>query len=240
MDHYLLPLVSRENIAEGTMTFSFDLGSGEYSFRAGQHAELTLLDPPHTDAKGNLRVFSFTHSPKNTRSLFFATRMRDSAFKKSLAELLLGTKVKVSRAMGNMTLHKDDAKPAVFLAGGIGITPMRSIIEWAFEESSRHQLFLFHANRTIRSMPFFNDFEQWARSHERFTFIPTLSDEGDQEWHYERGRVDHAMIAKYVEDMSSAIYYLAGPPPMVATMWQLLVDAGISEDVIKSEEFGGY
>src|SRR5712692_5835931 len=125
MPKYLLTLKERQEVARDTMAFVFDtLGSG-YAFKAGQNADFILVDPPETDGQGNARTFSFASSPNNNGGFTIAMRMRKSAFKKSLKLIPLNTRLEVSRAMGSFTLHKDPSKPAVFLAGGIGVTPAR-------------------------------------------------------------------------------------------------------------------
>ena len=86
-------LIRREEVAEGTMAFHFEKPSG-FSFRAGQFADVTLTDPPETDAKGNTRTFSIA-SPPFANELVFTTRMRNTAFKRSLKEMTLTAKVKI-------------------------------------------------------------------------------------------------------------------------------------------------
>src|SRR5215472_1967123 len=123
----------REQVAEGTMAFHFDKPNG-FEFRAGQAIDVTLLDPPETDAEGDIRTFSIASPPFEER-LMIATRMRDTAFKRALKSLPLGTAVKIDGPSGSLTLHKNSSKPAIFLAGGIGITPFLSILRQATHES---------------------------------------------------------------------------------------------------------
>jgi len=111
-------LLERVEVAEGTMAFHFEKPS-QFDFLAGQSADVTLFNPPETDSEGNTRTFSLASSPFENH-LMFATRMRDTAFKRSLKKVPLGTDVKIDSPMGSLTLHKNSVKPAVFLAGGIG------------------------------------------------------------------------------------------------------------------------
>jgi hypothetical protein len=104
-------LVGGEEVAEGTMVFYFEKPS-EFTFKAGQFADVTLIDPPETDAEGNTRTFSIA-SPPFENELVFTTRMRDTAFKRSLKKVPLATEVKIGSAAGSFTLHKNRAKPAV-------------------------------------------------------------------------------------------------------------------------------
>jgi len=126
---YQSQLLNRVEVAEGTMAFHFEKPPG-FDFKPGQSVDLTLLNPPETDSEGNVRTFSIASAPFEDQ-LRFATRMRDTAFKRSLKNVPLGTVVKMDSAMGSFTLHKNSAKPAVFLAGGIGITPFSSIVRQA-------------------------------------------------------------------------------------------------------------
>ncbi len=240
MADHLFALKDRREIAPGTMAFWFDTAGSGYRFRAGQNADFTLIDPPETDAEGNVRTFSFASSPHEADAFMVATRMRKTAFKNCLRSVPLGTKVKVSDPMGSFTLHKDASKPAVFLAGGIGITPSRSMIEWATREKLPHKLFLFYSNQADRGTPFLSDFETWAKENANFKFIPTLTGEKQPSWRYEVGVINKEMLNKHLPNIPSCIYYLAGPPGMVAAMRQLTEQLGVSEDNVKTEDFAGY
>jgi hypothetical protein len=134
-----------EQVAEGTMAFHFAKPSG-FQFRAGQAMDITLVDPPETDAEGNTRGFSIVSAPGES-DLTIATRMRDTAFKRSLFLLKAGTAVQIDGPFGSLTLHKNTEKPAVFLAGGIGITPFISILRDAASKQLPHRLFLFSQGR---------------------------------------------------------------------------------------------
>jgi len=119
-------LLSRAEVADGTMSFSFAKPE-HFEFRAGQAIDVTLLDPPETDAEGNTRAFSIASAPFENE-LMIATRMRDTAFKRVLRKASFGTNMKIEGPSGSFVLHRNAIKPAVFLAGGIGITPFRSMI----------------------------------------------------------------------------------------------------------------
>jgi ferredoxin-NADP reductase len=143
-------LLSRKEIAEGTMAFHFSKPQG-FVVKAGQSVDLTLIEPPETDAEGNTRAFSLTSSPQEPE-LIIATRMRDTAFKRVLKSMHLGNRVKMDGPMGSFTLHKNASKPAVFLTGGIGITPFFSMAKSAAAEKLPHEIYLFYSNR-VRRMP---------------------------------------------------------------------------------------
>src|SRR2546423_11400675 len=139
---YRPKLLNRVAVAEETVAFYLQKPTG-FDFQPGQSADLTLLNPPETDSEGNTRTFSIA-SPRFESELMFTTRMRDTAFKRSLKKVSLGTALKMDTATGSFTLHKNSAKPAVFLAGGIGITPFFSILRQADHDQIPHRLYLFY------------------------------------------------------------------------------------------------
>lgn len=129
---YETKLLNRVEVAEGTVAFHFEKPQG-FEFRPGQSSDLTLVNPPEADSEGNVRTFSIASAPFED-GLTFATRMRETAFKRSLKAMPIGTTVRVEPATGSFTLHKTSSKPAVLLAGGIGITPFFSIVKQADHE----------------------------------------------------------------------------------------------------------
>jgi ferredoxin-NADP reductase len=240
MSERLLVLKDRQEVAKDTMAFRFDTVGAGYTFRPGQNADFTLLNPPEIDGEGNVRTLSFATSPNDQKSFMVAMRMRNTAFKKSLQAIPIGSRVKVSAPMGSFTLHKDSSRPAVFLAGGIGITPMLSMIGWAIEEKLPHKIYLFYSNRTPQEAPFTDRLEEWARQNPNFKLIATVTRSNGFSGVFERGRINEEKLTQWVPELQTPIYYVAGPPGMVAAMRLLLDSLGVSEDNIKTEEFAGY
>src|SRR6202790_3103220 len=122
---FICKLKDREEVAEETIAFRFEKPSG-WTFKAGQYLDMTLLDPPETDSEGNVRSFSIASGP-HEETLLVATRMRDTAFKRVLRTMPLGTAVKIDGPSGDLTLQDNSTRAAVFLAGGIGFTPFERI-----------------------------------------------------------------------------------------------------------------
>lgn len=230
-------LLGRELVARETMAFRFEKPEG-FQHRAGQFGDITLIDPPETDAEGNTRGFSLVTAPYED-DLVMATRLRDTAFKRVLRDVPIGTEVTLDAPYGDFTLHKTESTPAVFLIGGIGVTPVRSMIAQASHDKTSHQLLLIHANNGAEDAPFSADFERLAAENPNFRYVPTLLTP-PQDWSGETGRVDEAMLRRYVEDVAAPIYYLSGPAGMVQAMRSMLVEAGANEDNIRTEEFAGY
>ena len=232
-----ISLLNRKDIAAGTMTFIFEKPAG-FTFKPGQNGDFTLVNPPETDAEGNTRTFSIVAAPYEDH-LQIATRMRDTAFKRVLKTMPIGAKIQFNGPMGSMTLQNDTSRPAVFLAGGIGITPFMSMIRNAAHEKLPHKIFLFYSNRTPQDAPFLDELADLQKQNPNFKSIPTMPD-ATPGWTGETGYITSDMLEKYLSDLSSPIYYLAGPPAMTAAMHKMLNDAGVNDDYIRSEEFAGY
>jgi ferredoxin-NADP reductase len=237
---YQAKLLSRVEVAEGTMAFHFEKPS-QFDFKPGQSADVTLSNPPETDSEGNTRTFSIASSPFENQ-LMFATRLRDTAFKRSLKKVPLGTDVKIDSPMGSFTLHKNSAKSAVFLAGGIGITPFLSIVRQAGHDRLPHMLYLFYSNRRPEDAAFLEALQMLEKSNPNFQLICTMTElpQSQKGWKGETGLIDKEMLSRYLSTLQGPIYYSAGPPAMVTGMRKMLVGAGVDEDDIRTEEFGGY
>ena len=237
---YASKLLNRADVAEGTMAFQFEKPPG-FDFKAGQSVDVTLLNPPETDSEGNVRTFSIASAPFEDQ-LRFATRMRDTAFKRTLKTMPLGTVVKMDSAMGSFTLHKNSAKVAVFLAGGIGITPFSSIVRQADHDHAPHKLYLFYSNRRPKDAPFTGILQNLEKTNPNFRFIATMTEmpRSNKTWNGETGRINKEMLTRYLNDLQGPIYYIAGPPAMVSGLRTMLVECGIDEDDIRTDEFAGY
>jgi ferredoxin-NADP reductase len=240
MADYRVKLKSREEVADGTMAFHFEKPSG-FQYRAGQFIRLTLIDPPETDAEGNGRTFTLASAPYE-EDLVVATRMRDSAFKRVLKSTPLGTEIEIRGPFGALTLHNDASRPAVFLAGGIGITPFRSIALDAAKAQLPHCLFLLYSNRRPEDAAFLEELQELESRNSNYRFIPTMTrpEQSKQRWRGETGYINRQMLARYIGDLKSPVYYSAGPPAMVDALKNLLIEAGVDNANIRAEKFAGY
>jgi ferredoxin-NADP reductase len=233
-------LIRREEVAEGTIAFHFEKPSG-FSFRAGQFVDVTLTDPLETDAEGNNRAFSIASPPFATK-LIFATRMRDTALNRSLKEVPLTGKVKISPAVGSFTLHRNLAKPAIFLAGGIGITPFLSMVQQADRDKLSQRLYLFYSNRQPEDAAFLDTLTALETTNPNFHLICAMTEmsKSKKEWKGETARIDKEMLCRHLANLQGPVYYFAGPPTKVTAMRETLVSAGIEENDIRTDEFVGY
>lgn len=235
MAEYQMTLVDRQRIARDTMAFWFAANGARYEFRPGQHADFVF-----GSESDNSRTFSLASSPLDKEPLMIAMRMRRTAFKNALKAAALGTRFIVSRPRGSFTLHRDITRPAVFLAGGIGITPIRSILQSATQERLPHKLYLFYSNREADDAAFIEELQSTAAQNPNFTFVPTITGHKTLEWPYEKGHINREMLTRYLLGFNGPIYYIAGPPGMVTAMTDLLNSLGVSQDDVRTEEFGDY
>ena len=202
---------------------------------------MTLLDPSETDAEGNTRAFTISSAPREN-AITITTRLRDTAFKRVLQQVPLGTEVKIEGPFGDFWLHRA-ARPAVLLAGGIGITPFRSIlVETVGGGPLPYRVVLFHANRRPEEAAFADELRALAQTDPNLTFVPTMTAMAGstQPWDGERGHIDRAMLGRHLDGVANPIYYMAGPPGMVQATRATLVASGVDEDDIRTEEFTGY
>lgn len=241
---YEMVLKSTRQIAEGTRAFVFEKPAG-FHFTAGQHVRLTLLDPAETDAKGNSRFLTLASTPQDPE-LMFAMRMSDSAFKRTLGSTPADTKVLIEMLLesphGSFALHTDTSRPAVFLAGGIGIVPAYSMIKDWTERQLSHKVILFYANRRPEDAPFLAELQTLAAQNPDFTLIATVTEpeKSSVAWTGETGYIDQVMLKKYVTDLQTPLYYLAGLSAMVSAMQTLLAQCGIRPQSIRAEQFDGF
>ncbi|MCP1575969.1 ferredoxin-NADP reductase [Herbaspirillum rubrisubalbicans] len=233
-------LVSKKQVAKGTLAFSISRPAN-FEFVAGQAVYVTIPDLKKADTKGNVRIFSIASSPQDLE-LEIATRQTDSSLKRYLADTPAGASLQLEGPYGDMALHADSSRPAVFLAGGIGITPFRSMVLDATNRASPHHLFLFYSNRRLEDAPFLTELRQLQEKNSKFKLITTFTEDSaiSEEDAVERGYITAAMISKHVGDMSVPIYYIAGPATMVTAMEAILKNAGVRQADVRTEKFPCY
>jgi ferredoxin-NADP reductase len=235
-----IKLLKREEVAEGTMSFYFEKPD-EFQFKPGQYLDCTLTNPPETDAEGNIRSFSIASAPLEPH-LMLCTRMRDTAFKRVLKTMPIGSPLSVEGPMGSFTLHNNAARTAILIAGGIGITPFRSMIVNATRTKLATRMVLFYSNHRPEDAAFFDELHNMQSENKNFQLIGVVTDmqKSKRTWSGEAGYVDKAILARHIPDLQGPIYYIAGPPDMVNGMKTNLIAAGINEDDIRAEDFAGY
>jgi ferredoxin-NADP reductase/nitrite reductase/ring-hydroxylating ferredoxin subunit len=259
--NFSLTLTEKQKV-EGTdiMTFKFTK-DGYPEYKAGQFAFFPL-DNVNNDSRGPVRHFSLTSSPTED-VLIISTRIRDTPYKQRLSTIQEGEQVKVSKPQGNFLLHDEYSKHAIFLSGGIGVTPFRSMIKYATDKQLPIKITMFDSNRNQRNILYKDEFDKWAAQNQDLKIVYTITEEEkdtEQEqhrmadvsssatetkgnWSGEHGRIDRTMIERHLskEEISNAIFYICGPPGMINALEGLLQkEFQIPEERIKVEEFTGY
>ncbi|MGN6821918.1 MAG: FAD-dependent oxidoreductase [Candidatus Nitrosocosmicus sp.] len=188
-----------------------------------------------------------------------STRIRDSPYKKRLASIEKGTKVKVRGPEGQFVLPDeaaDHSKTIIFLSGGIGVTPFRSMIKYATDKQLSIKIIMFDSNKNKDSILFKNEFDDWVNTNKNLNIIYTITEEENPNeqsssssltstnvWKGEYGRINKEMILKYIDDsiLKDSIFYICGPPGMLKAMKSVIQEElEIPKERIITEEFTGY
>ena len=228
---------NKKFVAKDTLRVEFELEKNIF-FRAGQHSSITIEDIEFEDPRGNMRLFSFVNPPFDNKHYIITTRLRGSGFKEALKNLPDGSTVDMGGVGGDLVLPDDKSQPLVFIAGGIGITPFMSMLSHIFENNLPYKITLFYSNRDRESTPYFDEIEKWASKHENFDVMFLMTK--DDTWKRERGHIDGNVISEYIDDINGSQYFVVGPPKMVKSVEQELLNVGIDEEQILRESFGGY
>lgn len=230
-------LLGREEVAERTMAFHFARPAG-FAFKAGQTIDIMLAGLP---ADAGRRTFSIISAPAEDR-LSVATRLRDSDFKKALRVLPIGTAAALEGPFGSLTLHGDRSRPALLIAGGIGVTPFMSMLRQAARDEVPRQLVLLYSNHRPEDSAWLTELQDLERRLPDFRLLPVMTamNGSSHSWSGLAGRIDATLIRKACAGLSRPVCYVAGSPGMVASLRSALNEAGVDDDDIRSEEFHGY
>jgi len=232
-----LPLVEQREIAEGTRLFKLDTREADFHFLPGQFIELGL--PPSAGGMGESHFFSIASSPYRLDYILVATRMRPTPYKRALSKLEIGMRFRVTAPNGLWQLPSDKKERVVFFAGGIGITPVRAVMEDAWMENSSRDFTVFYSNRSLAQAAFLDDFNTWSKEMTTFKFISTVTT-NDAAWTGEKGRIDSVLLNKHLKDATNAVFFLSGPETFVDSMRELLEALGVPKEKINQEIFAGY
>jgi ferredoxin-NADP reductase len=221
-------------VAKGTLFVVFDLDGAEVDFLPGQYFWVELPDRGHEDEKGLRRHISVATSPTDQGVLGLCTRLRDTAFKKTLSELQVGDEVDVEQPKGDYRLPEDTNREYVFVAGGIGITVFRCMLRYIRDTGEPYRVTLVYSNRDRESTPFLDELVELERSLPNFRLVLTMTE--DEGWEGETRYVSGDLL----RDLGHYTYLVAGPPPMVESVVEQLAGAGVPEDRVLPDSFSGY
>lgn len=215
----------------GTASFRFEKPEG-FNYDAGQFFFLTIPGPD-----GPLKKpFTYSSSPTEP-SLELTTRLSGSDFKNALEALVPGAEVEMRAPHGRFVLREGIARMAC-LIGGVGITPIRSMLRWLADNGARDpEVVVFYANRSESGITFGDELAELESRIPNMKTVNVLSNPGDG-WEGRRGYISLDVVRAEIGDPAAWTYYLCGPPPMMDSMTKALAELGVPESQIVLERFG--
>ena len=231
-------ITEKREVARGTLLVIFDLLGAEVDFKPGQYFWVELLDPPYDDEKGPRRHITVVNSPTERGVLGLCTRLRDSAFKRSLAKVEVGDEVEVEEPKGEFVLPEDTEQRYVFVAGGIGITVFRCMLRYIADTGKPYKVTLVYSNRDRESTAFLDELQELEQTLPEFRLLVTMTE--DDGWEGETRRIDAQMLRDHLGELQPFTYLVAGPPAMVEGVAGQLGEAGVPEEQVLASRFSGY
>lgn len=237
---FLLTLIAKNKLADNTYEFVF-APDRRFSFRAGQYLEWTLGHSP-SDDRGNRRYFTIASSPNEASGnvhlgvKFYEPR---SSYKRALGAMKLHDTISVSNLAGDFVLPKDTQKKLVFIAGGIGVTPFRSMVQHLIDTKDTRSVVLLYSNKTASEIAYKDVFDRAAREI-GLKIVYALGNESNPVPGTYAGVIDAALIAREVPDYKERTFYISGPHSMVTAFEKTLEEMGVSSLSIKADYFPGY
>jgi ferredoxin-NADP reductase len=235
---FMLTLIKKNTLATGVCEFVF-APDRPFSFRPGQYLEWTL-GHRFADNRGNRRYFTIASSPtENTVRLGVKFYEPESTFKRALGSMKVNDTISASQLAGDFVLPKDPKKKLVFIAGGIGVTPFRSMAQYLIDTKDMRSVVMFYSNKTAAEVAYKEVFDRAAREV-GFKTIYALSNEPAQVQGMYNGQIDGTLIAREVPDYKERTFYISGPHGMVDAFKHTLRDMGVPRWRIRSDYFPGF
>jgi ferredoxin-NADP reductase len=234
-----LELTLQAKKAEAKEMYSYIFSpSKRLKYTPGQYMEWTL-PMSKADARGNRRYFTLSSSPTEDHLMFTVRQPQQrSSFKVELDKLPKGSKMLAYQLEGSFVLPKDPQQKLVFIAGGIGVTPFRSIIKYLLDKQDERDIILLHSASVPAGFAFKDLFKQASRIGLRANYI--ISGEPPAGWAGFKGAIDSKVIKSIAPDYKERIFYVSGPYGMVVAVKNNLLKMGIKRQQIKTDYFPGY
>lgn len=233
-------LIDKKKEASATWSFFFE-PEKEVTYLAGQYYYFTLKKLNYPDSRGPTRHFTLSSSPTEGKLLRITTRTRESSgFKRTLHELALGTELEGEGPNGTFILDENEKGEHAFIAGGIGITPFRSMIKYKADSKIAASIHLLYSNSNLEEITFRKELEGFAKSGQIKLSMTLTSEKPRAKWDGLTGRIDPIMIRKTFTDVHKKTFWLVGPPKMVDGVEKVLEKLKINHSQIITEKFTGY
>jgi ferredoxin-NADP reductase/Na+-transporting NADH:ubiquinone oxidoreductase subunit NqrB len=233
-------LKQKVKISNNSADFIFDPGR-KFKYKPGQYMEWTLHHSK-TDSRGNRRYFTLASSPTEP-DIRIGVKFyeKGSSFKKALINIDSHTPIVASQLAGEFILPKDKKQKIVFIAGGIGITPFRSMTKYLIDNNEQRTITLLYSARTKRDLEYRDIFDE-AKLAIGLKTIYTITNEKttSPEPNILTTSISKELIKKVVPDYSDRIFFVSGTFPMVETMQEILKELGVHHRRIKVDFFPGY
>jgi len=229
-------LIERIKRTESIESFRFK-PEKKISFLPGQFLQL-ILDQQNKDSYLLNKYLSFSSAP-NKDYIEVTKRITGSDFCNLLQEINIGNQVLIEAPMGDCSF-KDSYAKIGFLIGGIGITPVISILEYIVERDLDTDVCLLYSNRSKDDIAFGHEIDIWSKGNLRIKVFHTITDQEPKDQRYDFGRIDKQFLMKNIPDFKERIFFIFGPPKMVSAMENICNEAGCSKEMIKAENFVGY
>jgi ferredoxin-NADP reductase len=230
-------VAEKREVAKGTLLVLFAVDDYP-AYRPGHYFWVELPDRGHQDEKGLRRHISLVTSPTEPGVVGLATRLRDTAFKRTLAELEVGDEVGVEEPKGSFLLPEDTGVDYVFIAGGIGITVFRSMLRYIADKELPYRVTLVYSNRDRESAAFLDELEVLEQRVDGFRLILTMTEE--EGWEGETRQLDAEVLRELLGGLEDRQFLVAGPGPMAEGVSGSLLAAGLTEKQVSTDGFSGY
>jgi ferredoxin-NADP reductase len=236
---FKLTLVSVEEMAADCYDFIF-ASNRKVGFRSGQYLDWTL-DVANPDNRGNRRPFTIASAPTEIEiRLGVKFYPGASAFKRALAKMQPGDVIYGSHLAGEFTLPRDNDAKLAFIAGGIGVTPFRSMVQELLDKQTPRPIVMLYGNNTGDEIAYAELFDQAERELGIRTVYAVADGPPPDRDNVHQGFIDAALIEREVPDYNDRTFYISGPRAMVVRFQRLLNDLGVARSRIKVDYFPGY
>lgn len=234
---YHAQLEKKVELSPHVVSFHFTRHNG-FDYKPGQYVKVTV--PLRVDDnRGDTRFFTIASAPTE-KDIIITTKMQDSEFKKSLYSVEVGDTVRMRGPFGSFVLDEQKKQPTVFISGGLGITPFRSMLRYVHDKNIDIPITHFISYPSYLHAPYLDEVMEIAKKNSLIKLIPFFTQDRKDDIHHEKGRITQEKLKLYVEKLYESVYYVTGPTEMVDIISSALKSLGISEEFVHREYFSGY